>query len=341
MNRRDGTPVSARVFASILAVLAGGVPLRADQIEFSKPAVEIATPAKAEEFLPATTSKRLGFDTPQMAPPVVVRQQPAIIRRAPREEDEEEDRLPFRNSSRSGDTTSRNRSVRDPRETKLPDALAHPRTGREPLGLERPDSQQALAPVMDLNWDAGESKKNPTRATLGRSGYGERNDPNDRDRDRSEGHKPAFFSGREEDVDRNSGFQVARFSDLFGGAPKEKPSQEILDRRATFEQLLNPGAAVAGRTPGSLEPVPSLDPTTVVPGLPMPTLGRLKGESRSADPMQAFNVQQDRLRGPSIEDVNRKYSKPASGNSSPALESRFQTPLNRQPTMRELPTRKF
>ncbi len=338
MNRRDRTLVPARLFVCVLAVLAGGIPLLADQIEFSRPTVEIATPVKAEEFLPETTTKRLGFQSPQMLPDVI-RPQPAIIRRSTREEDENEDRFPFRNSNRSGETALRKRSARDSRETTLPDGLSHPRTGRDPFALDRQESQPALAPMMDLNWDARESSKNPNHATLGRYGSGERKDRNDRER--NDERKPAFFAGRSEDVDRENGFQTARFSDLLDLSPKEKPSQEILDRRASFEQLLNPGTAMAGRTPGSLEPVPSLDGATVVPGLPMPTIGRMKAETRSADPMQAFNGQQDRLRGPTIEDVNRKYSRPASAQSSSTLDSRFQTPLNRQPTVRELPSRRF
>ena len=209
------------------------------------------------------------------------------------------------------------------------------RSGREPFGLELPDSQRALSPVMDFNWDAREAARSRNPSAFGGS------EPGDRD-ERSERFRPAFSAGRQQETVLERSFQGTRFSDWFGGGPKEKLSQDILDRRAAFEQLLNPSAGVAGRAPGSLEPLPSLEKAALAPGLPMPaTIGRTKGQMNTTDPMEAFNQQHERLRGPSLEDVNKKYASPKSAPASSTVDPRFQTPLNRQPTSREFPTRKF
>ena len=265
MNLCLRTVVVIRPWANLAAIIPAFLMVRAEQIQFSKPAVEIATPAKAEEFLPET-SKRLNFDSPQIAPPVIMPQS-TIIPRLPRpgEEDEDEERFPLRRTGRSeesgrrkfgdrfGDRDTRGRAM-------APDDLFASRSRKDPFALEFPDAQRALSPVMDFNWDARETAKSRNYSPFGGL------DPDDRE-ERTDALKPSFSAGRPQEELSERSFQVARFSDWFGGSPKEKPSPDIVNRRAAFEQLLNPSVGVGGRAPGSLEPLPALEKPTLVPAL--------------------------------------------------------------------------
>jgi hypothetical protein len=332
------TAVVIRLWARVVAVVATALAVRAEQIQFSKPAVEIAAPARAEEFLPSTSSKRLDFDAPQVAPPVMM-PQATIIGRLPRHDEADEEEKRFSRHHRPGrweESGLRKLSDRDSRDRIMAPKDGFPsRPNTDSFGLELPGSQRALSPVMDFNWDARDAAKSRNASFFGNPDTVDRNE-------RSELFRSAFSAGGQQESVSERSFQGARFSDWFGGGPKEKPSQDILERRTAFEQLLNPDAGVAGRAPGSLEPLPSLDRTTLAPGLPMPTIsGRPKGQMNAADPMEAFNQQHSRLRGPSLDDVNKKYDRPKSAPVSSVVDSRFQTPLNRQPTSREFPTRKF
>jgi hypothetical protein len=73
----------------------------------------------------------------------------------------------------------------------------------------------------------------------------------------------------------------------------------------------------------------------------MAPIVRPKVEVKAADPTQVFNQRHERLRGPTVNGGNSGYALPKAGASTPAYDSRFQTPLNRQPVAREFPSRKF
>jgi hypothetical protein len=191
-----------------------------------------------------------------------------------------------------------------------------------------------------MNWDARDGRNDRKASYFGNSGAA-RQDERDTTRNNM------FFDRTEQDVEHSGSFRTTRFSEVFAGRDtrtheKREPSQAMLDRRAAFEQMLNPSAGVAGRMPGALEPVPSLSvPAVSAPGLAIPSIVPPKALVIPADPTVAFNEKHDRLRGRSLEDVNKKYTRPAPAAPQPGVETRFQTPLHRQPVTREFPSRRF
>lgn len=309
--------------------LAGAVTATAGEpIRFSKPAVALAAPAKEQADLPELRTKRMGFSAPEMEPSVA-QPPPPILRVPPRDEKRDDrhwllrDPKIFSDPDRdSGETTS-----------------ANPHSGRtaspwsnDRLGMQTPDSMRALAPVTDFNWNARESGSHQ-RDVFGNnpSVKGDRNDTRPR----------SPFGTREDSSAGSDAFRPSPLFEMFGARPKEKPNTGPSERRAAFEQLLNPSAGPAGKGPNSLEPVVGA-PDTAKRSAPLalPTIGGSKLESKPTDPMTAFNQQHDRLRGPVFEGIEKKYSTPAAAPISP-LDPRYQTPLNRQPTVHEFPARKF
>ena len=147
---------------------------------------------------------------------------------------------------------------------------------------------------------------------------------------------------------REDSIKSSLYHDVFNTRPKdvEKPTRGQLERRASFDALLNPGHAQIGlpaRTPGSLDPVTSPD-AVVMPAaakLPGPVASKLP--AKAYDPMQAFNLQHERLRGPVFEDPNKKYSSQLSapGSSSTTVQPNPISPLMRPSGPREIPSRKF
>ena len=311
-----------------LAILAAPALSKGEQIRFSRPAKEIAAPSKPDENLPETQSKRVDFSAPGIPAPVI--QQQTIIRLPPREEDEdEEDRFSTRGSRRSTDPRrerdgAAGKNLLTPRE-----AFPRDRWRGEPSG-PRPEMERALSPVMEFDWDARETSTYQDSSRL------DKNAPGDRTMDRKRG----AMANREPYGFQNEVLPSSPLSDLFSSRPKEKPGRELLDRRAAFEQMLNPGASIAGRPPGSLEPVPAVPvPNTATP-LGVPVFGATAFNPKSADPRDTFNVR-DRLHNPMLEDIGKKYSSPSVKPPSSAIDSRLQSPLSRQPTTREFPARKF
>ncbi len=325
MNLRRRVLPTRRLIATLLAF--ASVALRAEQIKISKPAVEIAGPVKVEENLPETRSKRLDFGERDVAVPLM--RPPQTIIRIQRQENDEDERFSPRGSKRVTDPSRRDSDYFNARNSfGARDARPAQPWNAEPSGFDKSDSQQALSPVMQFDWDARDSSASQ-RGSFQGTGHS-----TGRDAARKQ---PA----RDENRARNETFEASPFRDLFAVQPKEKPSRELVERRAAFERLLNPNAGMAGRSPGSLEPLTALQAPKSAPSIAIATPGVAKFDSRPTDPMQAFNVQHDRLRGPAMDDINKKYSTPAPGASSTPLNSRPQTPLNRQPTTREFPTRKF
>jgi hypothetical protein len=331
-----------RLGAFVLALGGAALVVRGESIRFSKPVVSIAAPSGIEDDAPPPESRRLSFDAPEFASPLPM-PMPSIIVRRDRgdrgdEEDEDYRRLPYASRKEREEPFLRGNSRLQSSGAERSRQFEPP-LGVDPFSFQQhSDSQRGLAPVTDLNWDARDKKVQKDGPLFGNSGALQR--------DERDAARPTMFSddpGREVGVGK--AFQPTTFSDLFGHRDsrmneKQEPSQAMLDRRAAFEQMLNPSAGVAGRMPGSLEPVPSLGPALPVPGLGVPSIAPSK-VVKAADPTEAFKLKHDRLRGPTVDDVNKKYSQPAPAAPQPAVESRFQTPLNRQPVTREFPSRRF
>src|SRR5688572_1246046 len=118
MNLRRRLLPRCRTIAAAYVFAFGVGASFAEQIQFSKPAVEIAGPARADENLPEARAKSLRFGTPEVAP-LALPQQPVIIRLQPRRENDEDDPLSSRDprrfmdrSSRQNDPSSRQNSDR-------------------------------------------------------------------------------------------------------------------------------------------------------------------------------------------------------------------------------------
>ena len=191
-------------------------------------------------------------------------------------------------------------------------------------------ADSSLSPVTDPNWDARDSNrrsKDPKESTKG---------------NRNESRKRSPFSAQDDSDSRFDAGRSQSVRDLFTAHVKEKPKALELERQAAFQQLLNPNAESGAKTPSSLQPVVSA--TEVKPGsLGIPTVGGNSGLTpRSSDPMAAFNRAHERLRGPVMEDINKKYTaQPAPQPRTSTLDPRLPLPLNRQPTIHEIPQRKF
>lgn len=336
-----------RLLVALIAVVGCTVP-GAEAIRFSKPAVEIAAPDRAEPKLPKARVKGLDFSAPPVAAPMI-QPQPSVIFLEPRDrngrEDETADRLGRREArdlydlrdlrQQPGSLREQNDlNQKDPRSSTDPNSLnplnpnrANRPEWNDPLRPGRLENTRSLSPVTSFDWEERDSLTEPGGSST-RNRKGERNrNPN-----------PNPFAGKDDAAEGPN--QSTPLFDLFSARPKEKPTRDMIEHRAAFEQLLNPSAGLAVKAPNSLDPVSALDPSRPASSTAMPTLGLPSTGVGGRDPMQAYNQQQTRLRGPKMEDVNSRYAPPTSASSS-TIPSRYQTPLSRQPTRHEFPTRKF
>ena len=326
----------------------GGSTLRgAEPIRFSKPAVEIAAPDRAEPKLPEAHVKGFDFSTPPAAAPMQpMMNQPSVIILEPRDrkdraEDESEDPLGRRDLYSLRDLRKPPGSPRDQGEPGQKDPRGSARTtSLNPFNPNRmnnmpglndsgraghPENAPSLSPVTRFDWEEPDS-------SLESGGSSSRN------RKGSRNSNPFAVRDDEEETSTRN----ASSFDLFSSRPKEKPTRDLIEHRAAFEKLLNPNADLAVQSPNSLAPVSALDPSRPASSIALPTLGMPKIETGGRDPMQAYNQQQTRLRGPRMEDVNNRYSPHGDASTvAPKADSRFQTPLSRQPTIHDIPTRKF
>lgn len=117
-----------------------------------------------------------------------------------------------------------------------------------------------------------------------------------------------------------------------------------LERRAAYERLINLNTTIASRTGGSLEPVIAVEnPKAVAPAATMPSIVSPRLDSNPLQPMDAFNQRQGQLRAPVAVDFNKKYNNATPAAPAPVgpATDPHQAPLMRQPTVRDLPSRKF
>lgn len=334
-----------------------------EPIRFSKPAVPIAIEEKEQE-MPKARARGFDFPGADLAQPMVLPpQQPQPFVRMERK-DREEDHVPRllrtpkmfsdpeeekrRNEAESGFWASRqnwNSAQQSPFSSG-----AHPVQKKE-------NKAAALSPETDFQWRPEETLERRDESPWNaRRNDDDRRDLRERDRERNglrdheRGHdaEGALASGfnpltprREETAFEAHGMRNNWATDLISAAqPKQKPTTAELERRAAFEQLINPNAPVGGKgLVDSLQPVVKAEDASPA-NLAVPTLG-MRGvpQPASRDPMDELNRRHERLRGPVMEDINKKYSatpqKPVT-----TYQPAYQSPLMRQPTEREFPTRR-
>ena len=331
---------------TVVIAVGTAVPAWADAIQFSKPAVELAAPQKAQENLPEPKSKRMDFSPGASVerpvaqpPPVLMRVPPSRLRDL--NEDEDADRHPllreFKDYSdplgRSERSETRNRygPARSGRNLRQPGELRN----------KDSDAPEALSPITDMNWDPRERDRERDRDrdrprddafSMDRSARPEKKDARERE----------LYGKREAESDQKSPFEAPEVPDVFTFRPNKPLTAAQLERRAEFDQLLNPAGANA-RPAGSLEPVSGgagLDAPR--PGSPvvMPIPAGPKPEFAPSDPGIALRMQQERLRPAVPEDVAQKFSPSAQPAPVGPVDSRFQGSLMRQPTYHEIPSRK-
>lgn len=321
--------------ACVLATLAGlglACSLTAgDAIRFSKPAVALAAPPKAESDLPEIRERGLDFSNPNFDAPVAAppRTPPPMMRREPRDPEREGTHKLLRTPAIFTDPAeekARKEALREAEDHPFKSPTDKSRPGsssrKDPASPFRSETSRSLSPVTDLDWQPGDpagGKKDARRGGLGSQSFAQRED---------ESFSP-------------SGMRASTPFDFNANRQQEKekltPAQ--MQRRTEFEQLLNPNAGPAGRAPNSLQPVFNAAEAKSA-GLATPPVNGSGYDPRATDPTAMFNRQQDRLRGPVIEDVNKRYNAaPANSPGSPNYGG--QTPAVRQPLTREFPSRKF
>ena len=316
----------ARVLATLAGVGVACAALAGDAIRFSKPAVAFAAPPKPESDLPEVRERGLDFSNPNLDAPAAVpplRTAPPMMRSEPRDLERERTHPLLRTPAIFTDPDEEKK-----RKEALREAENHPfkttteksRSGSSSMkDLNSPfrsDPSRSLAPVTDLDW-------RPDEAAGGRKDA------------RRGGPGSQSFAQRENENFSPSGMRASTPFEFNASRAAEKLTPAQLQRRTDFEQLLNPNAGAAGRAPNSLQPVVNAA-AAKSSGLATPTVG----DPRASDPTAVFNRQQDRLRGPVIEDVNKRYNAtPANGAASPGSGNQPQAP--RPPLTREFPTRKF
>ena len=317
---------------------------RAEHIQFSKPAVPLAAPAKEKEKLSQDRSKVLDFGDPGIDQPVVV--QPQIIRIRPRDskgDKDDEDSVDPREPRDPVDPSEK--FIRKDKKEKLlvrkKDGPNQSRRDDDPKtkGLDvfpLDDSQsQSLSPVTDFNLDERDAGKRSRESMFADRGA----------TNRMSASGPGFLMKREDRDREFDKFEPKAFFDVLVGRSKEtdneKPSREVLERRAAFERLLNPNAGMATKTPGSFEPVTALDAPKALMPLTVPSIIGGNNDTKPVEPLPTAGFQQARLRPPTLDGIAGKNGKSFDSAAPPVFDPAPQSPLIRQPGTRDFPTRKF
>ena len=320
--------------------------VRGEPIRFSQPAIPIAVELKEDQQLPAAHDSKPDFGSSSVEQPVA--SQPMLIRTQPREKERDRDagkHWLLRDPKRFPDATGRanareklaNANIR-PRESSVRERNpGDSESSEDDLALERSEKAGALSPISDFHWDA-------------RRGYSRSNAWSSTDRNSSEKKEslspspfaPSFTREEPSEQKRESG---SSFPDFFAARPKEEKLTEAqLENRAAFERLLNHSTTAASRPGGSLEPVTTVEnPKTAAVSGAMPTIAAPRPDVRPMEPIPAFNQHQGQLGAPAPVDFSKKVNSTAPMPISPGTpsDSPFQTPLIRQPTIREMPRRKL
>lgn len=305
-----------------------------DAIRFSKPAIAIAAPPKVESHLPEIRERERGLDFSdqnfEQAPAAPFRPSPPpMMRNDPRNDEQDGTHRLLRTPKMFTDPDEEKarkearREARDNPFAPKAESQRAPSPFMKDMATQmRSDQSRSLSPVTDLDWQPGDPAGG-------------------RKESRRDGPDAASPYARREDAPfgPESG-RAAPLIDFSGGRPQEKLTPSQMQRRTDFEQLLNPNAGPAGKGPNSLQPVVNAaDAKSATPAIP--TVGGSGFDPRSADPMHSLNQQRDRLRGPVIDDINKRYNPPSAPGSGSPYDTGNNAQKSRPPLTREFPTRKF
>jgi hypothetical protein len=219
----------------------------------------------------------------------------------------------------------------DPFARKTPEASSMDgNSGRSmaPKRFQIPDlgraEERALSPVKHYDWapEATDEKKASTT------------------RDQRLPFETSLFSARRDDTLAAPERSASGFLDHLSARDTVR---ERLERQAEFERMLSSSPPPAPRgveraNSPLMSPldVPRSPATFVAPPIPD------AAPRPSLDPMQAFNEQQQRLRAPVVDDLNRRILGSAeTKRSSPGEKANQRPSLMRQPTFQDFPARGF
>ena len=312
-----------------------------DAIQFSRPAVPIASPDKELPELPESRSKIEFGANPVMERPAMLMPQPVMRMPPVRERDDNEDanRHPLLREPKSfremGDESESRDRFGPGKSSSSSSWRGVPRNNAP--GNTRAEPQHALSPITDLNWDPRDRDRD--REQRNDSFSSSRSDASDR----KDARARELYGGRQEEPEQKDAFSAPEAPDPFTFRPKdgkESLSAAQMERREAFEQLFNPGGVVV-QPPGSLDPVTGLDAIkpTPGPGPAMPMLTGPKIQMAPSTPANGFNAQQERLRLPLPDDFSKRFSQGVKPSPAP-VDSHFQSSLMRQPTVHDIPSRK-
>jgi hypothetical protein len=322
--------IARRFFAvafACVAVQADSV--RAEPIIFSKPDVPLAAPAKEEEGLPELRGKRLDMTAPAIEQPGFQQQQTTVVRTRRQEADPEENlhwllRDPSRRRAdnfkeQAGSVLSLSQEKeRDKEAQRLSNPFA-PQT--DPTANANP-----LAPIQDLNWNARSETESRRGTASWRSSNKERG---------GEAQDSTFEREQAEPVDPfRSPFSVDAFSVPLA---KEKPTAFQIEQRAAFERMINPSMVAPTR---SLDPVSVFDAPRTLPSYG----SSLLAPSRSPLVTRSEPVAPERVAPRPMAPApvaERRATPPPTARSLAQTEDPRARPLIRQPTINEIPSRRF
>jgi hypothetical protein len=314
--------VFSRGFAVLLLLCGFFDATAGERIIFSKPDSEVVKPTTPENPRSPEMKERVGFSLPgpsQSIAPYLPAQPPMRPERRKTEgrtllDEPEIFSDPFAHKTREASLIDRSSAGNSAsaKPFRLPGA------GRE--------EDRALAPIKQYDWTPDETEQDKALHT----------------RDQRLPFESGLFGTRGEN-------EVSARQDSGLGFLHETSTRnslkERLERQAAFDQLMNPApsAAIGVRGPerGNMSLMSPLDTprspaTFVAPSIPD------AAPRPSLDPMHAFNEQQRRLSGPTVDDLNRKvFGATESKRSSTIDKADQRTPLMRQPTFQTFPSRDF
>jgi hypothetical protein len=312
-----------RGFAMLLLMVGVLTAAAGDRIIFStSDREEIAPPTPDNPRAPEVKEQLRLSLTPAAPQPVMPYVPPSPARPDPRKKTER--RTLFDEPELFADPFGRKKPESSPMDGSAPGRSMTPRRFQIPdLGREE---ERALSPVKQYDWAPEETEEKKASA----SGTREQRLP----------FETSLFSARRDEALSATERSAAGFLDHLSARDM---ARDRLERQAEFEKMLSstPHPALRGTERGTSPLMSPLDTprspaTFVAPPIP-DAAPRL-----SLDPLQAFNEQQQRLRAPSVDDLNRKALGSAETKRSSSGEKANQRPsLMRQPTFQDFPSRGF
>lgn len=329
-----------RILAVAAVFLAAVSWLHADAIIFSKPAVPLAAPPRVDEGLPKVrVDEEMDFApvTPMDARPPI--SAPQIMETNPqRSRDADDDsnehwllRDPYKIRDPLGKNPLKEQTKQDP--IRAPWQV-------QAMKKREKDDIRSLTPVKEFDWDENnpDKQKNGLLSEWRREQQGLTRDQKD------EQFNP-FQPRKDRKEERRDPLQPPMNFESIGNRTYEKPTMAQLERRAAFEQLLNPTPPQNVKQQSSLEPVVAMDipkPITPAPRAPVNSTIATHLDRGPVDPIVKLREDQHRLYGAgAIENPDEKYAVQPKSFAPKVAEPIYKTPLLQQPLRREIPSRQF